>query len=228
MATRTPTPEILDLPLQYMTPTDMASDGVSAALEWPQGLGPFGNEWKAYPNDSLSTVHWRPVVLTPEECATVTAMAHALPPPVLPPNRSPVPPAGSHVRWIEPRADNHWLYHRIGALLVQVNRQFGFTLAGLSEALQYVEYEADAHWYWQMDLGAGVGSLRKLSAMIQLADPSEYEGGDVSFVGLGSLAESRQQGSATFYPSYMGHMMAPVTKGKRRALLAWGSGPGFR
>jgi len=38
----------------------------------------------------------------------------------------------------------------------------------------------------------------------------------------------QRQGSAVFYPSYLGHTMSEVTRGKRRALLAWASGPSFK
>ncbi|TFZ08173.1 2OG-Fe(II) oxygenase [Ramlibacter humi] len=223
-------PNVLTLPLQYMIPTDVLTDGRSlAALDWPPGLTAFGNEWKAIPNPtSLGTAHWRPHVLGADECATVTAWARALPELDLSGQAAPAAHLGSHMRWIEPREENHWLYHRIGALMAQVNRQFGFTLAGLSEALLYVEYGPGSHWHWRMDLGSGIASLRKLAAVIQLSDPSEYDGGTLSFVGLGTMDEVRQHGSATFHPAYLGHEMTPVTRGTRRVLLAWASGPAFR
>lgn len=222
--------QVLTLPLQYMTPTDILTDGrAAAAMEWPPGLTAFGNEWKAVPSGtSMATAHWRPAVLGADECARVVGWAHALPEPDLSGQAAPGSQLGSHLRWIEPKEDNHWLYHRVGALMAQVNRQFGFTIAGLSEALLYVEYGPGSHWNWRMDLGAGVASLRKLAAVIQLSDPSEYDGGDLSFVGLGSMDEVRQHGSATFYPAYMGHEMSPVTRGVRRVLLAWASGPVFK
>jgi PKHD-type hydroxylase len=68
---------------------------------------------------------------------------------------------------------------------------------------------------------------RKLSCTIQLSDPSEYEGGDLELIGVNNepLKEDiRMQGTVTYFPSFMRHKVAPVTKGRRYSLTAWFEG----
>ena len=47
--------------------------------------------------------------------------------------------------------------------------------------LKMIEYNKGRHYTWQSDFNPGTFSLRKLVAIIQLTDPSEYEGGEVQF-----------------------------------------------
>ena len=78
----------------------------------------------------------------------------------------------------------------------------------------------------------GMGPHRKLSLVIQLTDPSEYEGGGFEFDGDvhdrpdPSLLKSK--GTIIVFPSYIKHRAAPVTKGRRESLAAWVEGPGFK
>ena len=73
-------------------------------------------------------------------------------------------------------------------------------------------------------------SCRKVSASIQLSDPTEYEGGDIVFpnVGQPSSDELRRLGSVLIFPSYLVHSVMPVTRGQRFSLVAWFSGPRWR
>jgi PKHD-type hydroxylase len=134
----------------------------------------------------------------------------------------------SHIAWIEPNEGNHWLFHRLGILFTEINKAYGFDMVGFVDALQYTEYGPDQHFAWHVDIGRDQTSLRKLSMTIQLSSPDEYEGGELDFVGLAPMPQSRLQGSATFFPSFLGHRVHPVTRGVRRSLVAWGSGLPFR
>jgi PKHD-type hydroxylase len=72
---------------------------------------------------------------------------------------------------------------------------------------------------------------RKLSAIVQLTDPSEYDGGDFEFFGLNEYPkkeEIRKQGTVTFFPSFLEHQATPVTRGKRYSLACWFDGPKWR
>ena len=215
--------------LLYRFPTDVRIDHAGVgSLEWEPGTGPFALDWTAEPSAMLASVYWQPAAFSAEECEAVIAMCGALPSmdgrAELAPDRYRV----SRIAWVEPQPDRHWLYHKLGALFAQANRRFGFELTGFVDALQFTEYGSGEHFDWHMDIGRDQTSLRKLSVSIQLTDPSEYEGGMLEFLGLGAMAESRERGSATFFPSYMGHRVTPVTRGVRRSLVAWGSGAPFR
>lgn len=72
---------------------------------------------------------------------------------------------------------------------------------------------------------------RKLSAVIQLSDPSTYEGGDFILTEAVSPPpnnEVREQGTILYFPSMMRHKVTPVTRGKRYSLVAWFDGPKWR
>ena len=72
---------------------------------------------------------------------------------------------------------------------------------------------------------------RKLSCVIQLSDPAEYEGGDLTFDQVQAYPnpeEMRLQGTVIFFPSFVRHAAQPVTAGKRYSLAAWFDGPKWR
>jgi PKHD-type hydroxylase len=216
-------------PLLYCFPTDVDVDPAGVgSLSWPPGLGPFSSALTAEPNPMISSVYWQPAVLTPEECQAVIALGGQLPRMAGRVELGHEAYRVSHIAWIEPTQEHHWLYHKLGVLFMNAQRRFGFELAGFLDALQFTEYGPDQHFDWHMDIGRDQTSLRKLSVTIQLTTPSDYDGGELEFVGMGAMEESRQQGSATIFPSYMGHRVRPVTRGVRRSLVAWGSGAPFR
>jgi PKHD-type hydroxylase len=73
---------------------------------------------------------------------------------------------------------------------------------------------------------------RKLSAVIQLSDPSDYQGGNLELIdvqnGAPTHEEIKDQGTAVFFPSFFLHRATPVTKGKRYSLALWFDGPKWR
>jgi PKHD-type hydroxylase len=216
------------LALQYLLPTVTHAVDGAASLAWPAGLGPFGQMRDVQLNETISSVQWRGGVLSAEECGAVIAEGKSRPPIDGRVELGADTYRVSHIAWIEPTSANHWLFHRLGVHFRQVNERYGFDLFGLVDALQYTEYGPGQHFDWHMDIGRGQTSLRKLSVTIQLTDTGDYEGGDLELVGLGSNPQARVQGSAVFFPSYMGHRIAPVTRGVRRSLVAWASGAPYR
>lgn len=142
----------------------------------------------------------------------------------------------SDVSWITLGPDTQWIYDRIGWIVRELNGQFfQFDLFGFTEELQYTVYEGNAdpsecgHYTWHVDKGNAVQAPRKLSVVIQLSDPSEYEGGNLELL-LGSqpLVLKKQQGLLYTFPSYTLHRVTPVTAGKRRTLVVWLTGPKFK
>jgi len=72
---------------------------------------------------------------------------------------------------------------------------------------------------------------RKLSCVIQLSDPSTYEGGNLVFEHVAqhpNAEEMRQRGTVIFFPSFVRHAALPVTAGKRYSVAAWFDGPKWR
>lgn len=72
---------------------------------------------------------------------------------------------------------------------------------------------------------------RKITAVIQLSDPNEYQGGDLVLfdcLETPNYEDIRQQGSVIFFPSFIFHQANPVLSGTRYSLACWFSGPKFR
>jgi PKHD-type hydroxylase len=90
------------------------------------------------------------------------------------------------------------------------------------------EYKSHHDVFWIND---DPKTHRKLSCVIQLSDPNEYEGGDLEInetVEPPSKVDLRQQGTMIFFPSFLRHQAHPVTKGARYSIAAWFEGPKWR
>jgi PKHD-type hydroxylase len=77
-------------------------------------------------------------------------------------------------------------------------------------------------------MGSG-GISRKLSLVLQLTDPSEYEGGNLQvLIGSEPLNVEKRRGLICAFPSFTIHQVTEVTKGSRQSLVVWLSGPPFK
>jgi len=136
----------------------------------------------------------------------------------------------SLVRWIRVNAENVWLFEKVTALISEANiSRYGFDLSGLYEPLQVAEYSEGAFFRWHKDHGSGPHAIRKLSLTVQLSDPGDYEGGEMEFLHSPEVeAAPKERGTAIIFPAYVMHRVRPITRGLRRSLVAWVSGPPFR
>jgi PKHD-type hydroxylase len=136
----------------------------------------------------------------------------------------------SEISWINDEIAHSWLFDRISDLALVANREmWNFDLYGYQDGLQYtIYYDNDGHYDWHVDLGPGM-SNRKLSCVVQLSDPSEYDGGDLQMNnGSNIITVPKKKGLVTFFSSFVLHRVTPVTRGTRRSLVAWISGPNLR
>lgn len=139
----------------------------------------------------------------------------------------------SKVSWVGLNQDTQWIYDRLAFVARSLNGQFyKFDLYGFSEDLQYTVYQGDesGHYTWHLDAGLG-GSAppRKLSMVVQLSNPEEYEGGDLEvFASANPTKVDKKKGFIAAFPSYMLHRVSPVTKGIRKTLVVWICGPSFK
>ena len=124
-----------------------------------------------------------------------------------------------------------WLYDRMQLIIRKVNQQvYQFDLQGFTEAFQYTVYHGTegGHYDWHIDWGPN-RVQRKLSASIQLTDPSRYEGCDLQFHGARGIEPApRDRGAVIVFPSFIQHRVTPCTKGARKAIVAWTTGPQFK
>jgi len=105
------------------------------------------------------------------------------------------------------------------------------------ENFQYTEYRSDTkgHYDWHVDIGPTFASYRKLSMVIQLSNPEEYEGGDLQLFDPIASDENfpyksvpKKKGSIIVFPSFLPHRVTPVTGGIRKSLVWWVGGDHLR
>ena len=133
--------------------------------------------------------------------------------------------------WMALGPESKWIYDRIQGVARTLNdRVYQFDISGFSEHLQYTIYHGSegGHYDWHVDQGP-LRTRRKLSISVQLSDPSQYEGCDLQFY-AGNKTETapRERGTVIAFPSYVLHRVTPCTKGTRKAIVAWTTGPQFK
>lgn len=139
----------------------------------------------------------------------------------------------SFVAFLYPNDVTGWIFDKMSQAIVQMNDQFfGFDLTCMEQGLQFTRYCAPGeHYDWHIDRGGQFGT-RKLSVTMQLSNSDDYEGGDLELWFGGSeediMKADRTRGLMTFFPSWVMHRVAPVTKGVRYSLVCWVSGPSFK
>lgn len=137
--------------------------------------------------------------------------------------------------WRQEREDLTWVYDRIATKVAYANRDFfRFDLTGLGEAIQFLKYEVlenepPGHYDWHQDFGGGFSSNRKLSMVVNLSDPADYDGCRLRLMdGREWEAPYIGQGEAICFPSWAPHRVTPIERGTRYALAIWVHGPQFR
>lgn len=140
----------------------------------------------------------------------------------------------SEVEWLHNIEENRWVYDRLAHVVSSLNAQFfNFDLTGFGEAIQLTNYDESNNgmYGWHVDFGNNPTSpSRKLSIVLQLSDPVEYEGGVLEIQPHGSEVYKmrKQKGLIVAFPSWTLHQVTPVTKGNRQSLVSWITGPSFK
>ena len=107
---------------------------------------------------------------------------------------------------------------------------FGF-LADLMPAAQFGTYKEGDFYEWHYDVNWESDRQydRKLSIVIQLSDPNDYEGGVFEFQYPFEQPKGfEERGSVLIFPSYITHRVTKITKGERKSLVNWLEGPRWR
>jgi PKHD-type hydroxylase len=194
-------------------------------------------DWIEYDDRPLSNFFYFDNGLTPEQADRVVELAQKLPlkdgtvfdkgdsTSVVRSYRK------SKIRWIPKTEEFMWLYWELANLINTANKQmWNFDIHGMQEDIQFTEYHGnDQGFYdWHLDVGAST-SMRKISIVVMLSDPADYEGGLLQFkTGQTERTVPRAKGTVILFPPYFLHRVTPVTAGTRRTLVLWVSGPPFR
>jgi len=143
----------------------------------------------------------------------------------------------SRIAWISADEPFGWIYDKLAAVVRRANRHYEFELIGFTEDLQFTEYEgAGAFYTWHQDGLDGELACRKLSLVVQLSDPGDYEGGDLELFAMHDdpaamsewRAHARSRGTVIAFPAFEYHRVTPLLAGSRRSLVCWVGGPPFR
>lgn len=137
----------------------------------------------------------------------------------------------SKISWVPTTEKFSWIYNTLAWNVQTINKDaFNFDLTHI-ETLQFTEYNEDDNSCYRphLDCGEQAAGFRKLSFVLQLTDPSNYEGGElVLHIGPEPSVMPKDQGKLLFFPSYTLHEVRPVTKGTRYSLVGWVAGPRFK
>ena len=145
----------------------------------------------------------------------------------------------SDVVWLS----GYWLYRELHPFIALANKRANWNFQwDWTECCQYTEYKEGQFYDWHCDSNPipynkpdnlnTNGKIRKLSLILSLTEPEEYEGGDVEFGFHDNdgnkqpsiCEEVRPRGSLIIFPSFVWHRVKPVTKGVRHSLVCWSLG----
>jgi PKHD-type hydroxylase len=95
--------------------------------------------------------------------------------------------------------------------------------------IQYTMYKKEQHYNWHNDvIPYWSPYTRKISGVLMLSDPDEYEGGDLEIIVNGNPSQPEiiklKKGEIVWFCPTFSHKVHPVTKGTRRTLVLWVEG----
>jgi len=152
---------------------------------------------------------------------------------------------------------SHWIGGFIWHYVQRANREnFMYDISNIDgENIQFTYYGEGEYYHWHNDAGLALSSkpygersshvtqevisdfvnknceyVRKLSIVIQLSDPDDYEGGNLQIMdetGKSYIAP-RQRGTVIVFDSRSQHRVLKVRKGLRKSLVAWIVGPRWK
>lgn len=98
------------------------------------------------------------------------------------------------------------------------------------QSVQIGRYVEGGHYKYHTDadIPSNDKIVRKLSAVLFLSDPKDYEGGSFEFGVLENQIDKPTQGTIIVFPSYVKHRVTPVTSGERYTAVCWAMGPAFK
>lgn len=138
----------------------------------------------------------------------------------------------SSITWMEPSPRTEWIFSKLNALVGHINwDKFQLDLRGF-DALQYTKYDKTGHYDWHIDIidrPQNPEEYRKLSIILMLSDPADYDGGELELNPSGNPAKTivikPNKGDLVLFYSHVPHRVKPVTRGERVTAVTWILGP---
>tara|TARA_Y100000004_G_scaffold77892_1_gene87651 strand:+ start:1704 stop:2324 length:621 start_codon:yes stop_codon:yes gene_type:complete len=150
---------------------------------------------------------------------------------------------------------HHWVGGFLWHYIMRANREnFLYDLRCIDgESIQYTRYREGQFYGWHNDAGLagqykpvtvgnrieGLGQdflnenvemVRKLSFVVQLSDPDDYEGGNLQLLDeMGKVyIAPRKRGTVILFDSRTQHRVQRVKSGVRKSLVGWTVGPRWK
>jgi PKHD-type hydroxylase len=142
----------------------------------------------------------------------------------------------TQVAWFDYQKDDD-ITKLISIYASSANREFfGFDISHGIFEIQFSTYNANEKGKYDLHqdvmFKGNNKSDRKLTFVLQLSDPSEYDGGRFEFGGNVPLQldpkDFLPKGSILVFPSLFQHRVTEVTRGTRHSLVGWIEGPKWR
>ncbi len=138
----------------------------------------------------------------------------------------------SYVSWIGANQQTSWIYRKLtDAVMIHNEKFWNYDLEKI-ERIQFTQYKSEENGVYVPHIDPlpwNKSSNRKLSIVVQLSDPEDYEGGDLKLhIANNPTIIKKQKGMTVFFPSHTLHEVTPVTKGERYSLVAWVHGPNLK
>jgi PKHD-type hydroxylase len=144
---------------------------------------------------------------------------------------APVKTRVSDVAFFKPE-ELPWFSVRMHGIIDKINKDwFKVNIDHIGEGYQYTEYHATegGHYNWHVDShNTFTETTRKLSMILALNDYKDYKGGEFKErLGGGTKTWKLNRGDILVIPSYALHKVTRVSKGTRKSIICWVSGPQY-
>ena len=116
------------------------------------------------------------------------------------------------------------------AIVAANNEIYKFNILGIidTDYPQVARYTKGNFFNFHTEINP-MATTRKLSFLVMLNDPSEYEGGEIEFLNTElSHEETSKVGTIIVFPSFLTYKVKPIKKGKRYIITGSIHGDSFR
>jgi len=124
---------------------------------------------------------------------------------------------------------SNWMEFILRGYCSQANKEQGWSLdVNDNHRVQVATYRKGDFFSEHSDssLTESMPTVRKVTAVALLTDPSEFTGGEFTLEGRGDIFHSK--GDVLVFPSLLRHEVRPVEAGERISATLWATGPAFK